>query len=431
MSDIFEDAPLNPLQKTFRLVAAWLLVFVAVVVAHAQSTFAPPPLPREPTASNVRGIYNPSQQNSGRAAPEFVAPAAKTPAMGVPNIGVTPTQAEPIQAAQILAKVDGQVVLASDLLWQVNQMIADNRDRIPAEETETVRASLLERQLYGLIDTKLLYADFVSTVPAENIPKVRESLSKAFEEHEIPRLMKMLKVDSRAALEAKLAEYDGSLKDIEGMFFERSIAGEWLRQKTPKPKEVTHEQMLSYYQEHLKDYEYETQARWEEVMVRLKKFGGDREKAWRELADMGNEIWNSVAANPGLRGPVFSRVARERSHGFTAKDGGEHPWTVVGDLKCEAINDALRDLAVGQMSDPIVSERGIHIVRVLERKQAGRTPFTEAQAEIRKTLEKKQRAGLVNAEMEKLRKQAQVWTLFEGEISNSRLAEILDGRQRR
>lgn len=364
-------------------------------------------------------------------APGFVAPAAKPPARGVANSNITPTQAQPIEAAQILAKVDGQVVLASDLLWQVNQMIADNLDRIPEDEIETVRTTLLEKQLYGLIDTKLLYADFVSTVPAENIPKIRESLSKAFEEHEVPRLTKMLKVDNRAALEAKLAEYDGSLKDIEQMFFERSIAGEWLRQKTPKPKEVTHEQMLNHYQEHLKDYEFDTKARWEEVMVRFKRFDGDREKAWHELADMGNEIWNTVAANPSLRGPVFSKVARERSDGYTAKDGGEHPWTVVGDLKCEAINDALRDLAVGQMSDPIVSKRGIHIVRVLERKEAGRTPFTEAQAKIREKLEKKQKVDLVNDEMKKLRKQAQVWTLFEGEISTARLSEILDGRQRR
>ena len=372
----------------------------------------------------------------GPLAPQFVAPAAKSPAAGQAIVDVTPTQAKPIEAAQILAKVDGQVVLASDLLWQVNQMIADNLDRIPEDQIETVRTTLLEKQLYGLIDTKLLYADFVSTVPSENIPKIRESLSKAFEEHEVPRLTKMLKVDNRAALEAKLAEFDGSLKDIEQMFFERSIAGEWLRQKTPKPKEVTHEQMLNYYQEHLKDYEYDTKARWEEVMVRFKRFEANteqdrREKAWRELADMGNEIWNTVAANPTLRGPVFSKVARERSHGFTAKDGGEHPWTVVGDLKCEAINDALRDLAVGQMSDPIVSSRGIHIIRVLERKEAGRTPFTEAQAKIRETLEKKQKVELVNTEMKKLRKQAQVWTLFAGEISSAQLAEILDGRQRR
>ena len=43
------------------------------------------------------------------------------------------------------------------------------------------------------------------------------------------------------------------------------------------------------------------------------------------------------------------------------------------------------------MSHGIESEQGFHIVRVLERKEAGRTPFTEAQAKIREKLEAEQK----------------------------------------
>ncbi|QDS97465.1 peptidylprolyl isomerase [Adhaeretor mobilis] len=352
-----------------------------------------------------------------------------------PQAGViTPTPvgtAQPVEGGQIIARIDGQVVLASDLLWQVNQIVELNRDRIPDEELDTVRQMLLEKQLVSTIDTKLLYADFVGTIPAENLPKVKTSLAKAFEEHEVPRLIKMMKVKDQTELEAKITSYGGSMKDIQQQFFERSIAGEWLRQRTPKPKEVTHEQMLTYYNQHTTDFEFPTQARWEEVMVRFDRFNGDREAAWRALAKMGNDIWQQVAANPNLRGPVFTAVAQDRSQGFTAKDGGIHEWTVIGDLKCEDINKALANLEVGQMSDPIVSSRGFHLVRVIERKQAGRTPFTEAQTSIRKTLEDKQKSGLAMAEMEKMRKQAQVWTHFHGELPTARLTELLDARQRR
>jgi parvulin-like peptidyl-prolyl isomerase len=146
---------------------------------------------------------------------------------------------------------------------------------------------------------------------------------------------------------------------------------------------------------------------------------------------MGNEVWQAAAANPNVRGPVFAGVAKAKSHGFTADEGGAHDWTPLGSLKCEEMNEALETLALGQMSDGIESELGFHIVRVLERKEAGRTPFTEAQEQICKALEQEQKAALVTAELAKLRENARVWTLFDGDLGRARLAEALDGRRRR
>src|SRR5690606_23430215 len=120
-------------------------------------------------------------------------------------------------------------------------------------------------------------------------------------------------------------------------------------------------------------YEFPAQARWEELMVRFDRCNGDREAAWKLLAEMGNEVWKKVTENPGIRGPAFAEVARAKSHGFTASEGGVHDWTTLGALKCEELNEALATLAIGQMSNGIESEQGFHIVRVLERKEAGRT----------------------------------------------------------
>ena len=149
----------------------------------------------------------------------------------------------------------------------------------------------------------------------------------------------------------------------------------------PKPQPITYEALLAYYQDHLKEYEFPAQVKWEELMVRFDRCGGDRNEAWRQLCEMGNEVWQTAAANPGLRGPVFAAVAKAKSHGVTAAKGGFHDWTTLGALKCEDMNNALATLAVGQMSDGIESDKGFHIVRVLERKEAGRTPFTDAQAD--------------------------------------------------
>jgi hypothetical protein len=339
--------------------------------------------------------------------------------------------AQPVEGAQVIARIDGQVVLASDLLWQVDQLIAMSSQPIPPEHREQARMQLTERLLMGVIDTKLLYADFRRTVPAENLPKIDESIAGPFEEIEVPRLMKILKITDRAALDATLRQYGTSLKDVQRQFTEKTIAGEWLRQIVPKPEPISYDALLAYYQDHPKEFEIEATVTWEELMVRFDRCEGDRNRAWRELCAMGNEVWQAAAANPQLRGPVFAAVAKANSHGTTAVDGGVHADMTVGALRCEAINDALATLAVGQMSDGIESELGFHIVRVLERTEAGRTPFTEAQAGIRKLLETEQRAALLEAELKELRSAARVWTIFHGEVNGPRLAELLDENSRR
>ena len=84
------------------------------------------------------------------------------------------------------------------------------------------------------------------------------------------------------------------------------------------------------------------------------------------------------------------------------------------------------------MSDGIESEQGFHIVRVLERKEAGRTPFTEAQAKIRETLEARAESDAARrASWTKLRKAARVWTIFDGELSGAAAgAKLLDEQKR-
>jgi hypothetical protein len=388
-----------------------------------QELFAPPAVP---TASGVRGIADPAAPSGG--------PIPRTAVEGSP---ITPTPAEvpasaqPVEGAQVIARIDGQIVLASDLLWQVDQLIAMSSQPIPPEHREMARMQLTERLLMGVIDTKLLYADFRRTVPAENLPKVEESIAGPFEEIEVPRLMKILKITDRAALDATLRRYGTSLKDVQRQFTEKTIAGEWLRQIVKKPEPISYEALLAYYQDHPKEFEFEATVTWEELMVRFDRCEGDRDRAWRELCEMGNEVWQAAAANPQLRGPVFAAVAKSKSHGTTAADGGIHEDMTVGALRCEAINEALAALAVGQMSDGIESDVGFHIVRVLERTAAGRTPFTEAQAGIRKLLETEQRTALLEAELKRLRSSARVWTIFHGEVNGPRLAAILEENSRR
>jgi hypothetical protein len=345
-----------------------------------------------------------------------------------------PTDAQPIAGSEIIGRVEDQVILASDVMWQVQRMIAmsekQKNTKVPDDQRAQVERILLERMVLQLIDTKLLFADFRRTLPPENLKHVEKTLAEPFEASEIPKLLDTYGVKDRVELNAALVKNGSSLKDVQRQYTEKMVAGEWLRQRMPKLKVVTHEEMLAYYQDHLKEYEYPGSIKWEELMVRFDRCNGDRAAAWQALAQMGNEVWAVVAINPGLRGPVFANVAKAKSHGFTAAEGGVQEST-PGSLLCEELNQALTTLELGRMSNCIESPQGFHLVRVLERKEPGRTPFTEAQAKIRELLEAEQKEALVTEELKKLRKTARVWTIFHGDVNGPRLSELLDDKKRR
>ncbi|MCF6277176.1 MAG: peptidyl-prolyl cis-trans isomerase [Anaerolineales bacterium] len=384
------------------------------------------------------GVVDPSQRvfSPAQTAPMASPVPAQSQQPTTPSVpaNLDNTQldnAKLIAGGQILARINGQIVLASDVLWQVEKLIEANLDRIPPQEIANVRTMLLRQQVLKLVDTKLLYADFRRTVPAESIPQIEENLAKPFEENEIPRLIKLFEVKDRRELAQMLRAGGSSLNDVRLQFNQQTIAGEWLRQITPKPKPVTHEDLLNDYQKRLDEYKFPAKVRWEELAVRFDRVGNDRAAAWRAITQLGNEVWQQVATNPKVRGSVFAKVAQEKSHGITAKQGGQHDWTTQGAMRSEAIDQAIFTLKLGQMSSVLESEQGFHIVRVLERTEAGQTPFTEAQAEIRKKINLQRRRELSKKQLAKLRKKCCIWTVFDGQMSAERVAELMQPTQRR
>jgi hypothetical protein len=328
-----------------------------------------------------------------------------------------------IDGCQMIARIDNQIVLACEVLWKVNHMIEVNRDRIPPDQVGEARKELLKRELAKLVDTKLIYEEFRRNVPPENLPRVDESLLEPFQEKEMPELMKQLSVETQAELEKELARLGSSLADAKRAFNERAIAGSWVQSKVKINEEVSPDEMLEYYQAHLAEYEYPAQARWEELKVLKSRFADPRE-AWAAIAYMGREVWQRNEAQP-VRGPAFAEVAKAKSDGYTAKDGGLFDWTSKGSLRAAAIDHALFTLLVGQMSPILESEDGFHIVRVLERKEAGREPFTEVQGKIREKLKQERFQAAVEQYLSKLRRDARIWTAFTGNVS----ADVLLGRK--
>ncbi len=347
-----------------------------------------------------------------------------------PALGQVSGQEQPLSECEVIARINSEVILACELDWQVRMMF-EQRFGPQAKELANspmlvqARKELLKNLVLGRIDIALLYADFRSNAPGADLPSIKKQLQEPFQKSEIPRLMKVVGVEDETQLEAKLNELGTSLAERREDFIRTMIARTWMTQSTTYDKEVTHDQMLTYYYEHKEEYNQPLRAQWEELMVRFDKHPTKRD-AWAAMARLGNEAHTaSQAAAVGK--PAFAKIAPAKSDGFTADEGGAHDWTTKGSLASEAVDQALFNLPVGQMSPILEGPMGFHIVRVIDRKEAGPTPFVEVQAAIRKGLQDERYQAATEKKLTELKRSARLWTVYTGDLSYEELAALQAG----
>ena len=338
-----------------------------------------------------------------------------------------PAAVKPLSECEVIARINSEVILACELEWQVRLMF---EQRFGPEATNLIdspmlamaREGLLKRIILNRIDVALLYADFRSNAPQADMASIEKQLQQPFEESEIPRLMETTGTEDVAALEAKLLKLGTSLEERRQDFVRTMIAQTWMRQSVKYDKEVTHEQMLTYYRENKADYDQPDRARWEELMVRFDKYP-DKREAWAALARLGNQA-HSAASTTAPDQPAFEALAKRASDGYNADEGGVYDWTTKGSLTAGAVDAALFSQPVGQMSPILEGPMGFHIVRVIERKPAGPTPFSEVQAKIRKDLQDERFKGAIDGKLNELKSSARLWTVFTGDLNYETLAQL-------
>lgn len=357
-----------------------------------------------------------------------LAVALATPLACLSQPPVDSGEAQLLKECEVIARVNSEVILACELEWQVRLMFEERfgRDAAAAVTNSPLfaqgREALMKRLTISRIEIALLYADFRSNAPAADLDSIKKQLQEPWEKQEVPRLMKSLGVEEVADLEPRLLGLGTSLNERREDFYRTMISRTWMTQSTKIDKEVTHEQMLAYYREHEEDYYQPDRARWEELMVRFDKHP-NKAAAYAALARLGNQA-NGLATSVGSGEPAFASIAPSVSDGYTAEDGGVYDWTNRDSLAAESVDRALFSLPVGKMSPILEGPMGFHIVRVIERREAGPTSFRDVQADIRASLKDERFTAAIGKKLTELKKSARLWTVFTGDLSYEELAAL-------
>lgn len=328
-------------------------------------------------------------------------------------------EAQSLAAAMVVARVGPEVVLEADLLTpKALEWLAQVSPGLPPEKVRELRLQICQQVLPSHIETLLVYVDACREIPADKLPEIRANVDKAFDEQQLPRMMKEDGVANSLEYEQRLRSQGMSLDRMRKMFFERGLAQEWLRKNVGEVEEIPHADLIAWYQNHLADYEFPAKARFEALSVKM-GLKRSRSQAWDLLAAMGNEV---------LGGRPFEEVAKGRSEGPTAYQGGSFDWTGQGSLASKTLDEAIFSLPVGELSAIIEDGEMLHIVRVVERTPAGRTPFLDAQVGIRETLLEERRRAATDEYLAKLKDRTPVWTVFDDPSGSAAAPTFTAGR---
>ncbi len=267
----------------------------------------------------------------------------------------------PLHAAvvnKILATVDGQPVT----LYEFKTFMASSpiATQVGQEDADAV--------LDGLITTRLIQLEIDSKGIVIGEADVDNYISQIRQQNQITeeQLFEALRAQG-VTPQAYRAQIREELQRAQ--LINREIRGK---------VNITPEEVQRYYDAHLSEYEKAPEVTISHIVLRVAKDAPQSE--------VDNVQQNALEIHQRLEnGEDFAELARQYSEDAAAESGGNLGTFRLGSM-LQALDDASRDLEVGEYSEPVRSGVGIHIVRLDARSEDTHTPVDELSEGIREKL---------------------------------------------
>ena len=310
---------------------------------------------------------------------------------------------EQLANSQVVARVNSEPILAGEILERYGPNLAEARKQATPAQMAMLREQLIQRDIEMHIDSKLLVASLRESIPEENLVMLDEHIDGLFEK-EVVRLKKELKVQSRLELAEKLATQGTSLPNLHDAFANQRMAVEFLAAKSKSTATIGRPELLAFYDSHREDYTKPARVKWQEIKLLFAKHGGKI-----ETTTLANTILAKLSS-----GASFSELAKEHSDGATSTEGGHWGWIQQGSLASKELEAVMFSASLEQLQKHLVeNENHFQIVRVVDRNDSFMTPFHEVQDEIREKLGQEARKETAKKVLDKLKKEAEIWTVFD------------------
>ncbi len=257
-----------------------------------------------------------------------------------------------MQKKMILPLLCGLLFLSAQL-----SMAADSAKVLVTAGAETLTQAEFERMLVGMPpELKAMM---------EGQPELQQSMLRRWADFSI------LAQEAKAQGIDQDADVQGKLKDMTS----RILVEEFIIRNTGKT-EVTEKAIQAYYDTHKSEYAHEEMVKAQHILIKVADAADQK-----QVAAAKGKI---MAIKAGLeRGDSFADQAQKLSDDPGSKmNGGDLGFFARGSMVPE-FETAAFSTKKGEISAPVQTQFGWHLIKVTDTKAAGHTPLAEVRDEIK------------------------------------------------
>lgn len=335
--------------KTTRIIA--LVATVAILQVGCASSSASST--ESSTADEVAGTETPSESK------ESAGSAERDPAPTGPN-------APALYATGPIATVDGTPISAETFNQAFERRAGALGGKMPPHMVHMMKKRMVDR----LIEKRLLDRELsrvgasVRVSPREVNAELDDFIARFPDENAYDQFLKRQGITSDELREN--IRKDLKLKKV----LERKYG-----------TRVTRADARKYYDSNPLRFEKKAQVRARHILIKTKKDASAAE------VDEARARAEDISRKAKQSGAGFAELAKEHSEGPSAKRGGDLGWFTKARMVPE-FSEAAFKMQPGEVSEPVRTQFGFHVIKVEGRKPAGKTPFAEAEPKIIRQLER-------------------------------------------
>lgn len=349
---------------------AFALALATTTVSGCKKDAPPAPAAVTSPAAPAAGA-----ETAKPAAPEGEKPAAEA----------DPHAAEPAAGARItgpVAKING-VPIASEEFYAELDKITARGAKIPAERLARIEQNILKR----LIEKELVR----QAVEKAGVKVEEAEIDSAYDEYK-----KRFQTDEQ--FENYLKHGRVTVESIKARIAEKRALEKLIESKGNMT--VTEEEAKDFYAKNERFYLDKAGVKASHILVKLP------EKATPEQEKAALDKIKAIEAEL-KSGKSFEDVATRMSEGPSAPKGGDLGFFGAGQM-VKPFEEKAFAMKVGEVSGPVRTRFGFHIIKVVDKREERKKPFEEVKDQIEQSLKNKKFFQERRALLETLEKEAKI-----------------------
>ena len=278
---------------------------------------------------------------------------------------LAPFSAQGRVVEQIITVIDGEPYTLTNLASYAKSKMARDFPTGPLDKINGSDREVLEQ----FITEKLLDAE------------IREAGIKVTDQ-DIDVYIDQIKQKNRLTdteLRTALAREGQTLQDYKASVKAELEKGELINRQVRKRVNITNEDVERYYKLNSKNYRADDRARISHILLPLA--GNASPEEVQAATAKGNQLYEQIMA-----GEDFGRLAQKHSDGAGRESGGDIGWVNRGTLLKPIEDVAFDKLSVGQISRPVQSSMGVHLVKLDSREFGAILPLSAVAPKIKEEL---------------------------------------------